>query len=63
LFIIDTTPAPSVRHVRSPWSLRSGGPGFKSEHKNGSAEGAVYSSPASLPYHLYPHFTLLNPRA
>jgi len=42
LFITATIPAPSVRHVHSPWSLRSGGLGFTSEHRNGSAVGAGY---------------------
>ena len=40
----DTSPVPG-RHVRSPWSLRSSGQGFKSEHKYGSAVGAVYLYP------------------
>jgi hypothetical protein len=35
-------PAPSVRHIRSPWSLRSGGHGLRASMKYGSAVGAIY---------------------
>jgi len=58
--LTNTTPAPSVRYIRSPWSLRSGGLGFKSEHTNGSAVGAVIRNPAKRSARYYPQSILLN---
>jgi hypothetical protein len=38
----QTKTAPEVRHIRNPWSLRSGGLGLVASMKNGSAVGAIY---------------------
>jgi hypothetical protein len=52
--------APEVRHVRSPWSLRSGGHGLRASMKNGSATGAIYPYPCKTSIPSFPKIFLLN---
>ena len=53
--------APEVRHIRSPWSLQSGGHGLRASIKNGGAVGAIYQSLCMISKYSLPNVVLLNP--